>query len=825
MTFNFKNTFFSVIALLLLIACNNRKTETIEQQKTNVSEAPASRWQDALISGNGEMGIMVYGNPRDEKIIFNHEFLYEYIGTEGVKPPDIGDIMPKVKQLIKAEKYAEAKSEILKHAKTRGYQDILWTDPYHPACVLNLNQEFQGDVSGYERSLNYESGEITVTWNADETQFQRTSFVSRPDNVIATNIKSSKGKTINITFSLAHQIDENQTEEDKESGIEQNIKMLFPDKWEQLNTPLIEKPEAITNNHWITFRSKYQLVDRGYEVVVNIKNEGGILTTKNNKIVVEEANNVEVYAKIIPIEPFSKSAISEVKTTIKSLTSYDEVLKKHEAVHGEMFNRVTLNLDKTGFTDGSNETLIANQKGIEVINPYLLEKVFNMGVYGLISSSGKNPPNLMGIWNGSWRPRWSGDFTLDANVNLQVAAANLANQKEAINSYMTLLERIAPDWEVNAKNLFGCRGYVSGTRTSGRHNYHTHFGKWPGNYWTAGVEWLLLPCYEYYQCTGDKEFMQNRLYSMMKKTALFYEDFLDMYDDNGKYLIGPSYSPENKALLPNGERMGAVANATMDVAVIRELLTNLITVNKELNLKDEKIALWQDMLQKLPPYLINEDGALKEWAHPNLKDNYNHRHISHLYHVWPGLEISPEEEKLFEASNIAIEKRGRGNGSAHGLAHTALIAARLKKSDLVYGNLLFLMRNNYLYNSLVTSHNPGVIYNTDALHSIPAVILEMLVFSKPGVIEFLPALSEKLPKGSVSGVLCRTQAKVENLKWDMVGKNMKAKVSSRKKQNILFQLRKAITEAKVNGEKVSLEGDTFFTNFEAGETKTIELSW
>lgn len=813
-----------VLALFLFFSC--QKDEKIKERDiTMLSNSPANRWQDALISGNGEMGILVYGNPREEKIIFNHEFLYEYIGTEDVKPPEIGDIIPKAKQLIKETKYKEAKSEILRYAKTKGYQDILWTDPYHPACVLNLDQEFQGDVLNYERSQNYENGEIAVQWSAGESKYQRTSFVSRPDNVIATKIKSSKEKSINISLALAHQFDENQSKEDKESGIEKNIKMLFPDKWEQLNTPLVDEAENKATGNWLLFRSKYQLVDRGYEVVVYIKNEGGKLTAKNDKINIEGANNVEVYAQVIPVEPFSKSAISAAKTTIKNMPSYKVLLEKHAKVHGEMFNRVTLNLDKTGYTDGANEALIAEQKQQDVINPYLLEKVFNMGIYGLISSSGKNPPNLMGIWNGSWRPRWSGDFTLDANINLQISAANLANQKEAINSYMTFLERIAPDWEINAKNLYGCRGYVSGTRTSGRHNYHTHFGKWPGNYWTGGAEWLLLPCYEYYQCTGDLDFMKKRLYPMMKKTALFYEDFLDMYDDNGKYLIGPSFSPENKAILPNGEKEAAVANATMDIALIRELLTNLIKTSKELNIKENKISQWEQILDELPNYLINEDGALKEWALPNLGDNYNHRHISHLYPVWPGLEISPEKKTLFKAANIAIEKRGKGNGSAHGLAHTALIATRLKKSGLVYDNLLFLMKNNYLYTSLVTSHHPGIIYNTDALHSIPAVIMEMLVFSKSGVIEFLPALSDKLSKGSISGVLCRTQAKIERLDWDMVGKTITAKVQSGKKQSITFQLRKKIASVKVNGKDITINKDSFSTNFEAGETKTIKIVW
>lgn len=823
MKISIKNYYLGAI-IFVVISCQ-KQVENNHTASTNFSDTEATRWQDALISGNGEMGIMVYGNTHKEKIIFNHEMLYEYIGTEAIEPPVVGDIMPKIKKLIKDTKYKEAKNEILQLAKKRGYQDILWTDPYHPACVLNINQDFVGEVSKYKRLLNYEDGEITIQWLANNIKYTRTSFVSRPNNVIATKLKSSKSQAINASFTLAHQIDINQSEKAKESGIEENVKMLFPDKWQQLNNPLVEFPETSLNENWITFRSKYQLVDRGYEVIMCVKNEGGKLSSNGKKISVKNANTIEIIAKVIPVEPYSKSVISKVKAEINNLSSYDNLLESHAKIHGEMFNRITLHLDKTGFNDGSNEALINNQKSETDINPYLLEKVFNMGIYGLISSSGKNPPNLMGIWNGTWRPRWSGDFTLDANINLQIAAANLANQKEAIYSYMSLLERIAPDWEINAKNLFGCRGYVSGTRTSGRRNLHTHFGEWPGNYWTAGVEWLLLPCFEYYQCTGDTRFMKERLYPMMKKTALFYEDFLDTYDVNGNYLIGPSYSPENKAILPNGEKIGAVANATMDIAVIKELLSNLITINNELQLNDEKVNLWKAILNKLPPYLINNDGALKEWARADLADNYNHRHISHLYPVWPGLEISPENKTLFNASNVAIEKRGKGNGSAHGLAHTALIATRLKKANLVYGNLLFLMKNNYLYNSLVTSHNPGIIYNTDALHAIPAVVLEMLVFSKPGVIEFLPALSNKFQKGNISGILCRTQAKIKYLEWNMPQKTLLAKVASGKQQTITFQLQKKITQVKVNTKIHKVEDNNFTLNFSAGETKTIKITW
>ena len=446
--------------------------------------------------------------------------------------------------------------------------------------------------------------------------------------------------------------------------------------------------------------------------------------------------------------------LKQTKKDINNLgVDYDKLLMKHAAIHGEMFNRVQLDLYSGNELNRSSEDLIAAQNdNAKTINLGLLQNMFDMGRYALISSSGKNPPNLMGIWNGAWRPEWSGDFTTDANINLQIASAAIGDLPEAIDSYMTMLERIMGDWEINAEKLYGARGYLAGTRTSGRRNLHTHFNiSFPGEYWLAGAEWLLMPCYDYYLVSGDEIFLKERLLPAMKKTVLFFDDFLSEKDTNGNYIFVPSYSPENS---PSNIKLQGSINATMDIAAAKESIQNLIAVCEKLNIEKENIPKWKELLDKIPPYLINEDGALKEWAIDNLSDNYDHRHISHLYPLWPGFEINPEETpEMFEAARIAFSKKGRGNNSAHGLMHGALIASRLKEADKVYNNLLFMLTNNYLFSSLFTSHNPNLhIYNADALNSLPAVILEMLVYSCPGVIELLPACPEKLNKGKITGV-------------------------------------------------------------------------
>lgn len=771
------------------------------------SEKPAQRWQDALISGNGETGIMVFGEPANERIIFNHEMLYEPIGNEEIEPPDIAKYLDETRSLIAEGKYTEATEFSLNRAKREGLKDILWTDPYHPAMVMKLNQQQHGEVTDYRRSVDFTSGEIKVSWKDSLGAWERNSFVSRSDYVVVQEIRSNDAQKINCSVSLRFQ-NSNEKRWSSQDG--------------ELN---IAEPITLVNSNLLIYRGGYTLNERGYEAVTYVIQEGGVTSSNGDSVTIEKADHVMLLTKLQPLEKYRISMMGQIQNYLRGfILNYPKLLDRHQRIHSEMFNRVSLNLTGRADRTKSAEALIAEQKAKSGLNLELLETMFDMGRYALISSSGENPPNLMGIWNGEWRPAWSGDFTLDANINLQISAANLGNLPESIESYTRLLERIAPDWEKNAINLYGARGYLSGSRTSGRRNLNTHFSRsFPGHFWVSGAEWLLLPSFEHYLTSGDSIFL-DRIYPMMKMTALFFEDFLTETDENGMYIFTPSYSPEN---IPLGHETATGVNATMDIATTKELLTNLIYSANILGKDADEIPKWEAMVTKLPPYLINDEGALKEWAHPDLKDNYDHRHISHLYPVWPGLEISPDgDRELFAAAKKAAELKGRGNGSAHGLAHMALIGARLKMPELVYGNLQFMMSNDYLYTSLFTSHNPGRIYNSDMLCSLPAVIMEMLAFSKPGEIELLPALSKKMLSGSIDGIKCRTFASIDHLEWNFRQGIIKADITSTKAQRIEIRNRMGIISVKVNGQTTSLNagfGDSFYVTFRKNEQKSVEI--
>ncbi len=777
-------------------------------QKGLYSEYPAKKWQNSLISGNGIMGIMVAGEPEKDQIIFNHEFLYEPLGSEAVEPPDIAKYLRETRRLMEAGKYEEAVKYSYKMAKKEGYAGLQWTDPYHPALAMIIEQRSGKKYGDYLRQINFETGEITVSWKNGKSQNTRKSFVSRADNVIVQLIENDRKKT-SCTIDLKMQ---GANRSDWANGRRKPVSY--------------EGPYKNMTREWMTFRVNYKLNKRGYEVVVKVIYPGGKAKMNKGKLTINHAKEILILSRIVPLEDFNKSEIEKTKTSLDSLPQdYRTLLQRHIAIHKKIFDRVAFEVYPDTLPRHSTEFMIKWQEAHpDTIMPELLETLFYMGRYTLLSSSGNNPPNLTGLWNGQWRPAWSGDFTTDANLNLQIASANICNLPEAIDSYLKMLERIAPDWEINARKLYGCRGYLAGTRTSGRRNLHTHFNvNFPGEFWLAGAEWLLLPAYEYYQVTGDTAFLKQRLLPMMEKTALFFEDFLTEKDSTGKLIFVPSYSPENT---PSNISTSGTINATMDIAAAKEAFTHLITVYKELGIKPEKVKQYEELLRQFPPYLVNSDGALKEWATPGLKDNYNHRHVSHLYPVWPGLEINPEETpELFKAAVVAAKKRGHGNASAHGLTHMALIGARLKDPKLVSDNIRFILTHRFLFRGLFTSHNPNHrIFNADALNAFPAVISEALLFSRPGFIELLPAWDKTLPSGYITNQLCRTQARADSLAWNLKKGTVSCVVTSLKDQEIELMLRYYNAVWNIDGKEIFLKaGEIYKTRFDKGEKKEITI--
>ena len=311
------------------------------------------------------------------------------------------------------------------------------------------------------------------------------------------------------------------------------------------------------------------------------------------------------------------------------------------------------------------------------------------------------------------------------------------------------------DWRDNAREIFGARGIVAPAHTDGESGHTYHFQReWPMHLWTAGADWLLTPLVEQAETTGVRPAW---LATALAELALFYEDFLTRTGPDGRLVVVPSYSPENR---PANASWGTL-NATMDIAAARHALRTAAAWHP-----GPDGDRWNALADRLPDYRVNSDGALAEWAWPGLDDTYDHRHLSHLYPVWPHHDITPyDTPELAKAAHRALELRGAENHSAHGHLHHALIAARLRDPHRVAAALRQVLTGDYFHHSLMSSHYPDRdVYNADAAHTLPALLTEALVQSTPDRLVLLPALPPAWRHGAVRGLRTRFGARVD-LTW------------------------------------------------------------
>jgi len=362
---------------------------------------------------------------------------------------------------------------------------------------------------------------------------------------------------------------------------------------------------------------------------------------------------------------------------------------------------------------------------------------------------------------------------------------------EMMTTYTAFLERHLDDWRQNARKMYGCRGVVADLCQGWRHGV-VLMDTYP---WTGWAGWLAGYLYDYYLVSQDRDFLAKHVVPLLKEVADFYEDFLKGYPEkNGRAVFYPSISPENEPVMtPAGQTTNVVPNATGEIAICREALGNLIEACRDLGIEAGNISRWEALRAKLPDYAVNGDGALAEWVYPGLGDEYHHRHSSHLYGIYPSLEITPDRApKLHAAARVAIEKRleaGLGGKTAHGLMHVSLIAARLKNAGLIERLMAEFSRQRFLNTSFITCHNPGPrIYNLDATFSWPAVLMEMLLYSEPGLVEALPALPQDMfDRGTLRGVRARGGIVVEELHWNLLFGRIFITLRSEHAQEITFR--------------------------------------
>ncbi|MBQ7761504.1 MAG: glycoside hydrolase family 95 protein [Clostridia bacterium] len=733
-------------------------------EKKLINSYPATHWKEATPLGNGRLGASVYGCVYDERILINHEALYNWTCDTGF--PDVSHCLAEVRQLMDQGKYKEAENYYTEEIKKSGFKSN--KGKFFPAFDIHLIFDTQGAPNDYQRCLDMQRGFATVSYTDNGAKCKREVFASQREGVVVVHLESEREFGVKISLErhdMSDYVDNWYGDEFKSFAKDGCI-------YSESKTAGKLHFSGIVRVHSTNGQIVSQMADKR----LNIDMSGDVALKDYLRI--ENATQVTLLMDISEhVADFDtmKEQIDKIKKDYKLL------LKEQSYAFAELFNRVKLNLCYG--KNQSNEQLLLNTYQGK-LDLKLVEKMADYGRYLLISSSVgcEYPANLQGLWNGAYSPAWACTFFNNENIQMAYWQAYAGNLKEATLPLFNLYEKFFEDYRYNAKNLFGCKGILLPLFMDNSNGYKENLQPHV-IYWTGSSAWISAIYYDYYLYTGDEKFLLEKAYPFMKESAEFYEDFY-VYDGNGMLKSYPSDSPENR---PNGDFEGAKEisvsiNATMDFALLKELLTNLTSAINKLGIDKNDLGRWQKMLDAIPPYEVNEDGAIKEWMHPDFKDNYHHRHQSHIYPLFPGFEIDEYENKeLFEAIKVAVEKRlciGLKSQTGWSLAHMANIYARLgdgKRAEECLNYLIRFCTGDNLYTHHNDWRNMGVTlkflhaghppFQIDANMGFTSAVYEMLMYSDGKKIKILPAIPLDWKKGSIENIQARGGYSV-SIFWD-----------------------------------------------------------
>jgi len=729
-----------------------------------ISSEPAETWEQGLLSGNGTIGASVLSRPLDEIVVFSHKHLM-VPERAPLLPPNTGERLFEIRRLIEGGLYEQASRLAMSLSEQRGF---LYPDPLMPAFDLRIKMGAEGTVGDYARSTNFRTGETTVHWADTRGVFERRLFVSRADGVAVLAINGPGRGQVACRLELAPR-------DPSARRFRSNVNNLATSA---------DQSFLVYRNG---FTNAYPGGIQGLEGTARVVARNGTVTVDGPAISIAGADDVLVLVDITLLDEPDKSKLAQTRSALGKIpVDYAALLARHVKIHGDLFGRMRLDLGGGADHALTSEQLLAKTTDAEPSRA-LIEKLFDAGRYNIISSTSDWPPTLQGVWAGTYEPPWSSDFTHNGNVPAAIASLLMGHTPELMLAYTSYMEGLVPWLEINARRIFGARGIELPSRSTTNGFNNAFAVSFPGQFWVAGAPWAAHFFYDYYLYTGDRTFLAHHALPFMEKAALFFEDYLTEGPD-GRYVFSPTQSPENFAK-NTGHQM--TFNATMDVAAAKELLTNTIAASRTLGVNADKVPVWEKMLTRMPEYMINEDGAIKEWLTPKLEDDYNHRHSSQLYALFDGLpdEIarSPRLRAAFKRLiELKIERHWanwekQSGYMAFGLVQLGQAATSLREADLAYRCLVPLI-NRYWYNSLASTHNAKKLFNMDISGGMPAVLIKMLVSSDPGRIDLLPARPAAWPSGTIEGVLCRGRIEIKRLHWD--GKSIQAVLLSGVQQEI-----------------------------------------
>ncbi|MBC8004725.1 MAG: glycoside hydrolase family 95 protein [Verrucomicrobia bacterium] len=788
------------------------------QEFTNPFHFEKKGWFEALPVGNGRLGAMVFGGVNSERIQLNEESLWGGYQRETTNPLQ-GNGLAEVQRLLFEGKIDSA--QLIASKKLMGIP--LRINPYQSLGDLfieNLNNPEDSLYTGYIRRLSLDSALNVTQYTQHGIKYRREVFASHPANIIVVKISCDKPKGLNLRFRLTREID------------------AFAAKVNEFPSCIALRGRVDTKN------DKGEDVGMYFNTYVNASTKDGVaLVDRNGMLTIKDASEIVLHIAAAT----SYAGNDPEKTCLKTLTNTAQIpvqtlFQAHLADYQSLYNRLSLNISpKADPYELPQDLRLKRVAERDFHDPYLSQLLFQYGRYLLIACSRKGDlaANLQGIWNQSVRPPWSSDYHTNINLQMNYMGAEAANLADCTYPLYDLMDSLAIHGSKTAKKMYNAKGWVV------HHLTDVFWRTTPADgvvgIWPMGSGWLAHHPFDHYLFSSDTAFLRKRAYPLMKGAAEFYLDFLKPIPQGlpnaGMLVTNPSHSPENAFERPDGTQFQFTYGASMDMQIIHELFSNCIQAINILSTRSNPFepafkAKIEATLKRLAPFKISPStGGIQEWVEDYKEPEIGHRHVSHLYALFPGSQINSDTPELYAAARKTLERRLIGNpnaekeearnkyksygsylnGKSFGGWQSVWISMmwlRLGKAEQAYEHLHYQLKYG------LNSNFFGWATQLDSNFGSTAVIADMLVQSHTGTINILPALPKLWDSGSVTGLRARGGFEV-----DVTWQNNKAtylKITSAKNNKCKLQLNgvgvsKVISSGKEIGFKRNNQGIEFAT--------------